>query len=179
MKHHDWCPALVGAACNCPRGESVVCPACEMHGVGKRCVDCGIDLVPARQHFEAELLGIMRAIQLRLRGVEPSAAPPDRPRRRRASRTPREIGSQAVAKHVAWSIQTIEAQRRLGMSRIRQHSGLAAPGVIQRLLDLGYRIVPGRRHGSEVMIPPQDSPLPTSESCPQGAPDGPDPAESP
>ena len=54
MKHANTCPALVGAACNCPRGESMVCPACEQHGIGKRCSDCWIDLVPARQHFEAE-----------------------------------------------------------------------------------------------------------------------------
>lgn len=32
----------------------MVCPACESHGVGKRCGDCGVDLVPARAYFEAE-----------------------------------------------------------------------------------------------------------------------------
>ncbi len=54
MKHTETCKALVGAACDCPRGESMVCPVCEMHGIGKRCADCGIDLVPARQYFEVE-----------------------------------------------------------------------------------------------------------------------------
>lgn len=56
MRHSPTCPVLVGAACQCLGGESMVCPACEMHGVGKRCSDCGVDLVPARQHFEQERL---------------------------------------------------------------------------------------------------------------------------
>lgn len=54
MKHSNTCPALVGAACNCLRGESMVCPCCEMHGIGKRCAECHVDLVPAREHHEAE-----------------------------------------------------------------------------------------------------------------------------
>ena len=54
MLHAKTCGAWVGAACTCPRGETMVCPACEQHGIGKRCSDCGIDLVPARKHFEAE-----------------------------------------------------------------------------------------------------------------------------
>lgn len=54
MKHRDTCPALVGGACQCPRGESMVCPACESHGIGYRCPDCGVVLVAAREYFESE-----------------------------------------------------------------------------------------------------------------------------
>lgn len=126
----------------------------------------------------AELLGIMRAIQMRLPGAEPAYAMPRPPNKRGRPRMTEEQRKPAVERHVSWAIETMAAHGRVAMGRLRNRSGPAIQAVVDTLLGRGYRIEPGLHHG-EAMVPPQDSPLPTSESCPQGAPDGPDPAESP